>query len=149
MRDMFSHNKTVPAQWHMATLPHFFTKHEMRFGRFVEENETVADSYDPMCATLSRGCYPVLIIDPAKLIDPDYGPAEARKLFELVNGTQGFENWMIDEEVSYSNEIIFFHAGYIVLIRYKETHHIVLRAHPDLIVNPKGMGMYLERTHHQ
>ena len=98
-RDMFTHELTVPGQWQMAILPNFFTKHEMRHGRFVDENETVPESYDPMCATLSKGCYPVLVIDPAKLVEPGYGPIESRKLAELVNGTQGFENWMVDEEV--------------------------------------------------
>ena len=83
----------------MAILPNYFTKHEMRHGRFVGENETVTPSFDPMCATLSKGCYPALVIDPAKLVDHDYGAAEARKIAELVNGTEGFENWMIEEEV--------------------------------------------------
>ena len=99
MRDMFNHEKTVPSQWQMSILPNFFTKHEVRHGRFVEENETVADNYDPMCATLENGCYPVLVVDPAKLVDPDYGPAESRKIAQAVNGTEGFDNWMIDEEV--------------------------------------------------
>ena len=101
MRDMFNHELTIPTQWFIATLPNFFTKFEMRHGRFVDENETetLTHSYDPMCATLTKGCYPVLVIDPAKLVDLDYGPTEARKLAELVNGTQGFENWMIEEEV--------------------------------------------------
>ena len=105
MRDMFSHNITTESQWKLATLPNFFTKFEMRFGRFVDEGEVVEPSYDPMCATLSKGCYPVLVIDPLKLVDPDYGPAEARKLAQLVNGTKGFEEWMIEEEVrtQYSN----------------------------------------------
>jgi len=98
MRDMFSHNLTVPGQWKMAILPNFFTKHEMRFGRFVDPGETVTPSYDPMCDTLANGCYPSLVIDPVKLVDHAYGPAEARKLAELINGTDGFEDWMIEEE---------------------------------------------------
>ena len=103
MRDMFNHEKTVPGQWQMAILPNYFTKHEIRHGRFVNETDIIPDSYDPMCATLEHGCYPVQIIDPVKLVDPVYGPAEARKLAEVVNGTTGFEDWMIDEEVRYSN----------------------------------------------
>ena len=73
----------------------------MRHGRFVNENETVTPSYDPMCATLSKGCYPVLIVDPEKLVDPILGPAEARKVALVVNGTEGFDDWMIEEEVRY------------------------------------------------
>jgi hypothetical protein len=105
MRDMFTHEMTLEGQWKMAILPNFFTKHEMRFGRFVDEGEEVTPSYDPMCDTLSQGCYPVLVIDPAKLVDPDYGPAESRKLAQLVNGTEGFDEWMIEEEVRYKTAI--------------------------------------------
>jgi len=65
----------------------------------VDENEIVPPSYDPMCATLKKGCYPALVIDPAKLVDHAYGPAEGRKMAALINGTEGFENWMIEEEV--------------------------------------------------
>ena len=98
-RDMFTHNLTVPGQWKMAILPNYFTKFEIRQGRFIEEGQVVQPSYDPMCDTLSKGCYPVLALDPDKLVDPQYGPAEARKLAMAVNGTQGFEDWMIEEEV--------------------------------------------------
>ena len=99
MRDMFSHNQTLWGQWQMATRPNFFTKYEMRFGRFVHGNVTVPDEHDPMCATLTKGCYPVQVIDPEKLVDPLYGPAEARKIAKLINGTTGFDEWMIEEEV--------------------------------------------------
>ena len=83
----------------MSILPNYFTKHEMRFGRFVEPGEIVPPSYDPMCDTLTKGCYPTLVIDPDKLMDHDYGPTEARKLAKLMNETEGFEDWMIEEEV--------------------------------------------------
>ena len=99
MRDMFNHEKTIESQWQMSILPNFFTKHEVRHGRFVTELNGVTGSYDPMCATLSKGCYPVLILDPEKLADPEYGPAESRKLAQVVNGTEGFDEWMIEEEV--------------------------------------------------
>ena len=100
MRDMFNHELTVPSQWQMSILPNFFTKHEVRHGRFVDENETITPSYDPMCATVTKGCYPVLVIDPAVLVDHTYGSAEGRKIAELINGTQGFDGeWMIEEEV--------------------------------------------------
>ncbi len=99
MRDMFNHEMTVPSQWQMAILPNYFTKHEVRHGRFIGENQTIEPSYDPMCATLSKGCYPVMVLDPSKLVDEDYGPAEAKKIAMAVNGTEGFTDWMIEEEV--------------------------------------------------
>ena len=100
MRDIFNHEITVPSQWQMSILPNFFTKHEVRHGRFVDENQTITPSYDPMCTTLSKGCYPVLVFDPSKLIDLDYGANESRKLALAVNGTEtGFQDWMVEEEV--------------------------------------------------
>jgi hypothetical protein len=82
----------------LATMPNYFTKHETRFGRFVEEGQVVEDDFAPMCQTLAETCYPVLVIDPEKLVEPGYGPIEARKMAELVNGTEGFQDWMIEEE---------------------------------------------------
>ena len=99
MRDIFTHELTVPSQWQMQILPNFFSKHEVRHGRFVGQNDTITDNYDPMCATLSKGCKPVMLLDPDKLKDHDYGAAESRKLALAVNGTQGFTDWMVDEEV--------------------------------------------------
>ena len=107
MRDMFNnHQLTKPEQWKMAILPHYFTKHEMRHGRFVDEHEIVPPSYNPMCTTFEKGYYTALVIDPAKLVDHAYDPAESRKMAALINGTEGFERWMIEEEVRKSNCII-------------------------------------------
>jgi hypothetical protein len=121
-RDMFSHNLTVPGQWQMAILPNYFTKHEMRYGRFVSPGDIIEPSYDPMCATLTEGCYPVLVIDPVKLVDPDYGPIEARKLAKLVNGTEGFEDWMIEEEVRYNIAVI---DSFVVIVDRSRDHYMM------------------------
>ena len=99
MRDMFNHEMTVPDQWRMLILPNHYTKHEMRYGRYVPNATTVTPHYDPMCATIEKGCYPVRIISAEKLVVPDTGPAEGRKIAELIKGKEGFDEWMIDEEV--------------------------------------------------
>ena len=136
MRDMFNHEMTLEGQWKMSILPNFFTKYEVRHGRFVGENDTVTPSYDPMCATLSEGCYPVAVIDPVKLVEDGYGPLEARKLAKVVNGTEGFDEWMIEEEVRQSNRAIVFAVDIIVMIRYKETHQIAFHQyHPHHLEN--------------
>ncbi len=106
----------------MAILPNYFTKHEMRYGRFVEPGDYVEPSYDPMCATLTEGCYPVLVIDPAKLVDPDYGPMEARKLGLLMNETYGFEDWMIEEEVRYNFAVI---DSLVVIVDRSRDHYMM------------------------
>ena len=100
MRDMFNHEKTIPAHWDKLILPNHWTKHELRYKWYVE-NATEAEShYDPMCATITNGCYPVRIISAEKLVVPETGPAEGRKIAELIHGKQGFDEWMIEEEVS-------------------------------------------------
>lgn len=106
MCDMFTHELTVPAQWTMSILPNFFTKFEVRYGRFGEEGATIEPSYDPMCVTIEQGCYPILVIDPEKLVDPVYGITEARKLAVVVNGTEGFDEWMIEEQVRYYKRLM-------------------------------------------
>jgi len=98
MRDMFNHELTVPEHWQMAIMPNHFTKLESRHGRFVSATDTIIPAYDPMCATVSKGCQPVLALDPDKLTDLDDGPAEARKLAEVIDGTEGFGEWLIEEE---------------------------------------------------
>ncbi len=147
MRDMFSHNVTTVTQWKLATLPNFFTKFEMRYGRFVDEGEEVDPNYDPMCATLSEGCYPALVIDPQKLVHSEYGPAEARKLAELVQGSKGFDDWMIEEDVRF---IVAMKLSIIVIMLRKD--HMV-RALPSLTKNVShhylkcvhfiGVGVYM------
>ena len=103
MRDMFNHKMTIPAQWTMIIAPNYFTRYEMRFGRFVDKNEVVPESYDSMCATLEHGYYPVQIIHPEKLVHSELGAAEARKIAMVINGTEGFKDWMIEEEVRSSS----------------------------------------------
>lgn len=69
----------------MAILPNYFTKFEMRHGRFVDENNPVTEQHiDPMCGTLKHGCYPFLVTDRAKLVDHTYGAAEAKNLLKWL-----------------------------------------------------------------
>jgi hypothetical protein len=73
-------NCSMHALFHMFQMTRiqwYFQISVMRISE-VDENEIVPPSYDPMCATLSKGCYPVLIVDHAKLVDRAYGPAEGR-----------------------------------------------------------------------
>ena len=44
--------------------------------------------------------HPPRIISSEKLVVPETGPVEGRKIADLVYGKQGFDEWMIDEEVS-------------------------------------------------
>jgi len=98
MRDMFTHEMTTPEHWRKLILPNHYTKEELRFKYHNVETTPVTPSYDPMCATITSGCYPVRIISGEKLVAPDTGPTEGRKIAELIYGKEGFDEWMIDEE---------------------------------------------------
>lgn len=98
MRDMFNHEKTTPTHWDKLILPNHWTKHELRYKWYVKNATEAASHYDPMCATIDQGCYPVRIISAEKLVVPETGPAEGRKIAELIHGKEGFDEWMIDEE---------------------------------------------------
>ena len=99
MRDVFTHEMTIPEQWNMLLLPNHYTKNEIRYGRFVTNATEVTPHYDPMCSTITNGCHPPRIISSEKLVVPQTGPAEGRKIAELIYRKQGFDEWVIDEEV--------------------------------------------------
>jgi len=98
MRDMFNHEVTTPEHWRKLLLPHHYTKEELRYKWYVHDPENLTPYYDPMCDTIAMGCYPARIISAEKLVVNETGPAEGRKIAELINGKEGFDNWMIDEE---------------------------------------------------
>ena len=100
MRNMFNHEKTTPEHWRKVILPNHYTKEELRYEHYVSDPATAAPHYDPMCETIEQGCYPVRIISGEKLVEPETGPAEGRKIAELINGKEGFDEYMIEEEVS-------------------------------------------------
>jgi len=97
-RDMFNHEMTTPEHWRKVLLPNHYSKEELRYTRYVSDPLTVTPSYDPMCLTIEKGCYPVRIISAEKLVVNATGPAEGRKIAELINGKEGFDDYMIDEE---------------------------------------------------
>ena len=88
---------TTPDHWRKLILPNHFSKEELRIKWYPEP---ASPHYDPMCATIEEGCYPVSIISAEKLVLPETGPAEGRKIAELINGKEGFGDYMIEEEVS-------------------------------------------------
>jgi len=98
MRDMFNHEQTTPEHWRKIMLPNHFTKEELRYKWYISDPTIVSPNYDPMCATIEKGCYPVSIISAEKLVVPETGPAEGRKIAELINGKEGFDDYMIDEK---------------------------------------------------
>merc|ERR1739848_121148 len=59
LRDMFSHNMTTLDHWRKLILPNHFSKEELRLKWYPEP---ASPHYDPMCATIEEGCYPVSII---------------------------------------------------------------------------------------
>jgi len=97
MRDMYTHSMTTPEHWRKVLLPNHYSKEELRYSRYVSDPSTVTPKYDPMCLTIDKGCYPARIISAEKLVLTETGPAEGRKIAEVIQGNEGIDEWMISE----------------------------------------------------
>jgi hypothetical protein len=98
LRCMFTNKITTPEHWGMLMVPTAYTKEEMAYDLIVGPDTNVTASYDPHCVNDLTNCHPLKIISAEKLIDLDDGPAEGRKIAETLQGGQGIEEWLIDEE---------------------------------------------------
>ena len=120
LRDMFTHKITTPEHWDMLMQPTVYTKEEMAYDRIVGKDTVVTPSYDPHCVNdVSGGCHPVQVISAERLVQPDTGPIEGRKIANLLNHT-GIAEYVIEEEVW---ECIW----------------------TELIVNKKGLKTFIDR----
>ena len=98
MRDMFSHRITTEQHWNMLIQPTRYEKEEMTY-ELIVGNTVVTPTYDPHCINdVSGGCEPVAIISGERLIDPDTGPAENRKIAQVIMGSQVISDFMIPED---------------------------------------------------
>ena len=120
LRDMFSKRITTKKHWDMLMRPENVQK-ETRSYELIVGNETVTPTYDPHCVTdVSGGCEPVAVISAERLVQPDTGPAEGRKIAEVLMGQQGTSDHMIEEEAW---ECVW----------------------TELIVNKKGLKTFIDR----
>ena len=120
MRDMFTHKITTAEHWNMLTQPTKYHKAEMTYELIVGDAE-VTPTYDPHCINdISGGCEPIQIISAEKLVEHDTGPAENRKIAQVLMGSQVISDFMIPEDAW---ECIW----------------------TELIVNKKGLKTFLDR----
>ncbi len=100
--------------------PTVYSKSDVEYDKIVG-NATVTPSYDPNCVyNVSQGCEPFLIISAERLVEPETGPAENRKLALALQGKPGIGEFLIDESVW---ECIW----------------------TELIVNKKGLKTFIDR----
>jgi len=98
MRDMFTTKITTPEHWNMLMMPTVYRKAEMEYDLIVG-NATVTPTYDPHCVTdVSGGCKPIEIISAERLVKPDTGPSENRKIAQVLANKTGFEETLIPED---------------------------------------------------
>jgi len=120
MRDMFTTKITTAEHWNMLMMPTAYTKAEMEYDLIVG-NATVTPTYDPHCLNdVSGGCAPVEIISAERLVKPGTGPAENRKIAQVLVNKTGFEDSLIPEDAW---ECIW----------------------TELIVNKKGLKTFIDR----
>lgn len=116
MRDIFNHNKTVAAHWDMLMKPGAYSRDELEaaFDEMVtarlDKGEIISGEYDPHCAMsgngdvatrsneITAGCHPIKIISAELLVQNDTGPAETRKIAELLSNHEGMKEYVIEED---------------------------------------------------
>mmetsp|Transcript_29061 Transcript_29061/g.33762 ORF Transcript_29061/g.33762 Transcript_29061/m.33762 type:complete len:290 (-) Transcript_29061:181-1050(-) len=119
-RDMFTHKITTPEHFYMLMQPHRYRKAEMTYDLIVG-NQTVTPAYDPHCVNeVSGGCVPIQIISAERLVEVETGPAEGRKIAQVLEGRTGIKDFLIEEEAW---ECIW----------------------TELIVNKKGLKTFIDR----
>ena len=83
----------------MLMQPERYTKYEMRYDLIVGNDTIVSPSYDPHCENdVSGGCEPIEIISAERLVQTDTGPAEGRKIANILVNQTGIKDWMIEED---------------------------------------------------
>ncbi len=109
-RDIFTHQLTTPAHWKLLMRPEFYSRSEQE-AAFVP---TTVENYDDLCvSSVTNGCQPVKVISAEKLVQHDTGPAENRKIAEVLLNHEGMAEYVI-EEVAWEciwTELIVNHKG--------------------------------------
>ena len=90
--------------------PEFYSRSEQE-AAFVP---TTVENYDDLCvSSVTNGCQPVKAISAEKLVQHDTGPAESRKIAEVLLNHEGMAEYVI-EEVAWEciwTELIVNHKG--------------------------------------
>jgi len=119
MRDMYTKKITTKEHWDLLMRPEATSRDQMTYEQIVGDAE-VTPTRDPHCVNdISEGCSPIEVVSAEKLILEETGPAETRKIANLLVDREGMENLIPDD----SWECIW----------------------TELIVNKKGLKTFLDR----
>lgn len=120
LRDIFTHKITTQEHWNLLMMPTVYPKSSITYELIVGD-QVVTPTYDPHCVEdVSGGCEPIAIISAEKLADYDEGPAETRKIAQVLMNNEKMAQWVISEDA----------------------WHCVWE---ELIVNRKGLKTFLDR----
>jgi len=98
MRDIFTHKITTPEQWYMITKPTVYKKTDVTYNMIVGNDTDIKPSKDPHCINDLSDCRPSHIISGERLVTPESGPVEGRKIARALKGKQGISDYLINEE---------------------------------------------------
>ena len=118
MRDIYTHKITTQEHWNMLMIPTAYTKEEMDYDLIVGD-QVVTPSYDPHCINdVSGGCLPIEIISAERLVEPETGPAENRKIANVLVNKKGVDDFLIEEDAwkCIWEELIINRKGYKTFI---------------------------------
>ena len=98
MRDIFTHKITTPEHWYMLMMPTVYSRDEVAYDKIVGD-QVVTPNYDPHCVNdVSGGCVPIRIISAERLVKSETGPAETRKIAEVLINNPKMAQYVIEEE---------------------------------------------------
>jgi len=98
MRDIFTHKITTPEHWYMLMMPTVYSRDEVAYDKIVGD-QVVTPNYDPHCVNdVSGGCVPIKIISAERLVKSETGPAETRKIAEVLINNPKMAQYVIEEE---------------------------------------------------
>ena len=97
LRDIDTHKITTPEHWALLMMPTVYGKIEVSYD-LIMGDQVVTPSYAPHCVNdVSAGCHPVLVSFAEHLVETDTGPAEARKIAQLLETSTGFSDDLSDD----------------------------------------------------
>jgi len=122
LRDIETNRITTQEHWDMIVLPTAHTPESVSYETIIGD-ATVTPTYDPHCLSdVSGGCQPVQIISADRLCEQDTGPAENRKIAEVLLNKAGVEDYLISDDAweCVWNELLVEKKGFNTFIDRKQ-----------------------------
>ncbi|KAL7529428.1 hypothetical protein ACHAWF_002973 [Thalassiosira exigua] len=99
LRDYFDHKLTTKEHWAMLRAPETWTYGELQWDVNICETDPLPEiAYDDLCDPVNTAdCRPKVVVGAERFMDPATGPAENRKVAELLNQTAGISDELVND----------------------------------------------------